>query len=53
MDREDSVMGEDMTVEVVEREHEGVILARHWTSDGAERYRRAHQEWEELAKSWC
>jgi hypothetical protein len=31
MYREDSGMGEDMTVEVevVEREHDGVVLARH------------------------
>jgi hypothetical protein len=34
MDREDSGMGEDMTVEVevVGRELEGVVLVRHWTS---------------------
>jgi hypothetical protein len=33
MDMDDSGMGEDMTVElkVVEREPEGVVLARHWT----------------------
>jgi hypothetical protein len=31
MDKEDSSIGEDMTieVEVVEREHEGVVLVRH------------------------
>jgi hypothetical protein len=31
IDREDTDMGEDMTVEVevVEREHEGVVLVRH------------------------
>jgi hypothetical protein len=31
MDKEDSGIGEDMTieVEVVEREHEGVVLVRH------------------------
>jgi hypothetical protein len=23
---------------VVEREHEGVVLVRHWTVDGAERH---------------
>jgi hypothetical protein len=41
MDREDSCMGEDITVEVevVEREHEGVVLTRHWTNDGAKRHR--------------
>jgi hypothetical protein len=50
IDREDSDMVE---VEVVEREHEGAVLARHWISDGAERHWRAHQEWEELAKSGC
>jgi hypothetical protein len=38
MDRGDNGMGEDMTVEVVEREHEGVVLVRHWTVDGAERH---------------
>jgi hypothetical protein len=50
MDREDTIMGEDMTVEVevVEREHEDVVLVRHWTGDGAERHRRARREWEEL-----
>jgi hypothetical protein len=38
MDREDSVMGKDMTVEVevVERDHEDVLLARYWTGDGVE-----------------
>jgi hypothetical protein len=32
MDREDSGMGEDMMIKVeeVEREHEGVVLVRHW-----------------------
>jgi hypothetical protein len=41
IDREDSDIGEDMMVEmeVVEREHEGVVLAMHWTGDGAERHR--------------
>jgi hypothetical protein len=41
MDREDIDMVEDMTVEVevVEREHEGVVLARHWISNGAEMHR--------------
>jgi hypothetical protein len=33
MNREDSDMGEDMTIEVAEREHEGVMLMRHWTDD--------------------
>jgi hypothetical protein len=41
MDMKDSDMGEDMTaeVDVVERELEGVMLARHWTGDGAARHR--------------
>jgi hypothetical protein len=55
INREDSDMGEDTTVEVdvVEREHEGVVLARHWTDDGVERYWRARREWDELVKSGC
>jgi hypothetical protein len=46
MDREDSSMGEDMTVEVevVERESEGVVSTRHWTGDEATRHRRARCE---------
>jgi hypothetical protein len=42
MDIVDSGMGEDRTAElkVVQREPEGVVLARHWTGDGATRYRR-------------
>jgi hypothetical protein len=38
IDREDSDMEEDMTVEVkvIEREYKNVVLMRHWTSDGAE-----------------
>jgi hypothetical protein len=39
-------MVEDMTaevdVEVVERNHEGMVLAKHWISDKAERHRRTH-----------
>jgi hypothetical protein len=42
-----------MEVEVVEREHDGMVLARHWIDDGVERHRRTHREWEELAKSRC
>jgi hypothetical protein len=42
---------EDMTAEVDEREHERVVLATHWISDGAERHRQTHLEREELAKS--
>jgi hypothetical protein len=55
IDREDSDMGEDMMVEVemVESEHEGVMLVRHWTGNGAERHQRAHREWEEHAKLRC
>jgi hypothetical protein len=55
MDRGDSDMGEDMTIEIkmVEREHEGVVLMRHWTSDRAKRHRRGRQEWDELTKSRC
>jgi hypothetical protein len=35
INREDSDMEKDVMVEVevVEREHEGVVLTRHWTSD--------------------
>jgi hypothetical protein len=46
---------EDMTVEanVVEREHQSVVLVRHWTDDGVERHWRGHREWEELVKSEC
>jgi hypothetical protein len=40
-------------VEVVEREHEGVVLTRHWIGDGAERHQVAHREWEEPVKSGC
>jgi hypothetical protein len=40
-------------VEVVEREHEGVVLMRHWIGDGAERHQQARREWEELVKSGC
>jgi hypothetical protein len=55
MDMEDSGMREDMTVEVevVKREPDGVVLARHWTGDGATRHQRAGWEWEELTKSGC
>jgi hypothetical protein len=53
IDRDDIDMVEDMTVEVVERQHKGVVLARHWIGDGAERHRRTHREWEELTTSGC
>jgi hypothetical protein len=41
MDMVDTGMGEDRAdeLEVVERESEGVVLARHWTGDGAARHR--------------
>jgi hypothetical protein len=41
MDTVDTGMGEDRAaeLEVVERESEGVMLARHWTGDGAARHR--------------
>jgi hypothetical protein len=44
-------MVEDMMAAVDEREHDAVVLARHWISDGAERHWRSHREREELAKS--
>ncbi len=31
-------------LEVVEREPEGTMLARHWIGDGAVRHRRTHRE---------
>jgi hypothetical protein len=51
----DTGMGEDRAVEleVIEREPEGVVLARHWTGDGAARLHRTRREWEELVKSEC
>jgi hypothetical protein len=45
-------MVEDTTAEVIEREHEGVVLVKHWIDDGAERHRQTHRE-RELAKSGC
>jgi hypothetical protein len=42
MNMEDIDMVEDMTVEldvdVVEKEHESVVLVKHWINDGAERH---------------
>jgi hypothetical protein len=56
MNMEGMDMVEDMTaevdMEVVEREHKGVMLAKHWIDDGAERHRQTHQKWE-LAKLGC
>jgi hypothetical protein len=55
MDRDDSGMREDMVVEVkvVEREYKVVVLARHWTGDGAKMHRRARLELKEREKSRC
>jgi hypothetical protein len=52
MDTVDTSIGEDRAakLEVVEREPEGVVLARCWTGDGAVKHRRTRREWEELAK---
>jgi hypothetical protein len=51
----DSGMGEDRRaeLEVVEREPDGMVLARHWIGDGAVRRQRTHREWEELVKLGC
>jgi hypothetical protein len=39
MDMVDTDMGDEVTeLEVVEREPEGVVLVRHWTSNGAARH---------------
>jgi hypothetical protein len=47
-------MVEDMTtevdMEVVEKEHKGVVLVKHWIGDGADMHQRTHQKWE-LVKS--
>jgi hypothetical protein len=55
MDMVDTGMGEDRAVEleVVEREPEGAVLARHWIGDRAARHRRTHREWEDLVKLGC
>jgi hypothetical protein len=55
MNMVDTGMGEYRVaeLEVVKRELEGMVLAGHWTGDGAGRYRRTRQEWKELAKSGC
>jgi hypothetical protein len=55
INRKDSDMGEDMTIElkVDEREHVGVVLARQWTSDGAKKHWQARREWEEFTKLGC
>jgi hypothetical protein len=36
---DDIYMMEDIIAEVVEIEHEGVVLERHWIGDGVERHR--------------
>jgi hypothetical protein len=45
MNTMDTGMGDDRVAEldVVEREPEGTMLARHWISDGAVRHRRTHR----------
>jgi hypothetical protein len=52
MDTVDTDMGEDRAaeLEVIEREPVGMVLARHWTGDGAMRHRQTRREWEELVK---
>ena len=52
MNTVDTGMVEDRAaeLEVVEREPEDVVLARHWISNGAARHRRTRWEWEDLAK---
>jgi hypothetical protein len=46
MDTVDTGMREDRAteLEMIEREPEGVVLARHWTNDGATRHRQTHRE---------
>jgi hypothetical protein len=46
MNTVDTGMREDRAaeLEVVDREREGVVLTRHWTSDGAVRHRRTRRE---------
>jgi hypothetical protein len=55
MNMVDTGMWEDRAaeLEVVEREPEGTVLARHWIGDGAARHRRTHLEWEEVVKPGC
>jgi hypothetical protein len=55
MDMMDTSMGEDRAteLEVVEREPEGAVLARHWIDDRAVRHHRTRWEWEEVTKSGC
>jgi hypothetical protein len=55
MDMMDTSVGEDRVaeLEVVEREPEGAVLARHWIGDRAARHHRTRWEWEEVAKPGC
>jgi hypothetical protein len=55
MDTVNTGMGEDRVAElnVIGREPEGVVLARHCIDDGAARHRQSRREWEELVKSGC
>jgi hypothetical protein len=55
MDVVNTGMGEDRAaeLEVVKREPEGVVLARHWTGDEAARHHRTRREWEKLVKPGC
>jgi hypothetical protein len=55
MDKVDTEIGEDRAteLEMVEREPDGVVLAKHCTGDGATRHHRTHREWEKLAKPGC
>jgi hypothetical protein len=55
IDTVDTDMGEDRAaeLEVVEREPEGTVMARHWIGDGMARHHRTHREWNELVKLGC
>jgi hypothetical protein len=46
-------MMEDMTAKVVKRDHDDVVLVRHWIGDGVERRRRALRQQKELVKLGC
>jgi hypothetical protein len=50
IDREDRDMREDMTVEVevIEREHEDVMLVKHWIGDGTESIDKVVGSWRSL-----
>jgi hypothetical protein len=37
-------MAAEVDVEAFEREHEGVVLVKHWIRNGAERYQQTHQK---------